>query len=67
MEDASFPPGRILVDRDLRALGRTAVVPAPADDQLQPASVDLRLGAQAFRVPPPQHRRGRRSRRASRS
>lgn len=51
----SAPPGRILVDRELRELVGGALRPAtgapPIDpEQLQPASIDLRLGARAHRV-----------------
>lgn len=49
------PRGRILVDRELEALFGTALAPATPEhplhpDQLQPASVDVRLGARAWRV-----------------
>lgn len=55
MSDASRPQGHLLVDRDLRALlGRGIKVGAGAPpilpEQVQPASVDLRLGASAWRV-----------------
>lgn len=47
--------GQILVDRELRALLGGAVrsgedAPPPSADQVQPASLDLRLGARAFRI-----------------
>lgn len=55
MSDASRTPGHLLVDRDLRALlGRGIKVGAGAPpiqpEQVQPASVDLRLGPNAWRV-----------------
>jgi dCTP deaminase len=47
---AMSPRGALLVDRELRALLGTAITPAPGAQpidprQVQPASVDLRLGA----------------------
>jgi len=47
--------GSILVDRELHGLLGDAVRPAPgappvAPEQVQPASLDLRLGARAFRI-----------------
>ena len=49
------PPGRILVDRDLCALLGSALrgvpgTPDPGPDQVQPASLDLRLGPVAHRI-----------------
>ena len=47
--------GALLVDRDLAALLGTAIrtargAPPPSAAQISPASVDLRLGARAFRI-----------------
>lgn len=58
---ASLPPeqaeerGHLLVDRELRALLGGALRPAPGassilDEQIQPASLDLRLGPLAYRM-----------------
>src|SRR5262245_50327953 len=55
METEGNSRGHLLVDREIAALlgsairGTTPALP-PARDQVQPASIDLRLGATAYRI-----------------
>src|SRR5262245_38034179 len=43
--------GHLLVDREIRALLGTAIRTAvPVEDQVSPASIDLRLGPVAYRI-----------------